>query len=474
MNKEIPQIVPQEYCLRCRVCCRYPQRDSPYAACFCADEIQPAIEAGIDERFFCLANRGLAQRIDLVYNQGSFSCPAFSLQENRCKIYPFRPLDCRLYPLMINYNQTGDCVVLSLDENCPFLQSQLSRERLNAYILEIKELLEDSQITEYLIRNFSFVAELPAQARQIYRLDKLTERFLLGLKKFSLNSWPLFQRYVQFNGNPLSSNSFTGIYIWSDIFNLLWDIIDGCLCIFAGGPSGYFLIIPPLGVKDIRKAALSAWEILNSINSGGSISRIENISSKLYPIFKGLGFELSKSTEEYICAREDICSLRGDRFKSHRASYNFFRKNYKWRILSFHEDYEPVVLSLYRRWMNSRCLKFKDAYFRCLAEDNLFALKRLLRDSPKLGLEGLIVEAEDRLAGFSLGCPLDEETFCVLFEITDLEFKGAAQFIFREFAGQLSDFRYLNLMDDSGLENLRKAKLSWRPQAISPVYSATL
>jgi hypothetical protein len=97
-----------------------------------------------------------------------------------------------------------------------------------------------------------------------------------------------------------------------------------------------------------------------------------------------------------------------------------------------------------------------------------------VRDFPKLGLEGLLLEAEDKLVGFSLGCPLDEETLCVLFEITDLEFKGAAQFIFKEFAGQLSDFRYLNLMDDSGLENLRKTKLSWRPQAISPVYSATL
>jgi hypothetical protein len=61
---------------------------------------------------------------------------------------------------------------------------------------------------------------------------------------------------------------------------------------------------------------------------------------------------------------------------------------------------------------------------------------------------------------------INKDTFCILYEITDLSVKGLAQFIFKEFATELTGYKYINIMDDSGLENLKKVKLSYQPEKL--------
>ena len=62
--------------------------------------------------------------------------------------------------------------------------------------------------------------------------------------------------------------------------------------------------------------------------------------------------------------------------------------------------------------------------------------------------------------------------FCVLFEIADLNINGLSQFIYREFCQELmSSYRWINAMDDSGLENLKRVKRSYHPTKIIPSYT---
>jgi len=57
--------------------------------------------------------------------------------------------------------------------------------------------------------------------------------------------------------------------------------------------------------------------------------------------------------------------------------------------------------------------------------------------------------------------------FCVLLEVCDLKFKGISEFIFREFSKEMTQYKHINCMDDSGLENLRISKLSYHPVFLS-------
>ena len=53
------------------------------------------------------------------------------------------------------------------------------------------------------------------------------------------------------------------------------------------------------------------------------------------------------------------------------------------------------------------------------------------------------------------------------------EVPGLAQYIFREFCRTLSRFEFINAMDDSGLEGLRRAKQSYHPAMMVPSYIVT-
>jgi hypothetical protein len=82
---------------------------------------------------------------------------------------------------------------------------------------------------------------------------------------------------------------------------------------------------------------------------------------------------------------------------------------------------------------------------------------------------------DGRLAAYTFGYPLpislapqeggegEGSVFCILFEIADRAVKGLSQFIFREFCRELEPYEFINTMDDSGLDGLRRAKLAYHP-----------
>ena len=92
-----------------------------------------------------------------------------------------------------------------------------------------------------------------------------------------------------------------------------------------------------------------------------------------------------------------------------------------------------------------------------------------------LGLIGRIVRIDGKIKGYTFGYPLNADTFCVLFEIADLSTKGLAQFIYREFCRELMDaYKWINAMDDSGLENLKRVKHSYYPCQLLPSYNIVM
>ena len=83
-----------------------------------------------------------------------------------------------------------------------------------------------------------------------------------------------------------------------------------------------------------------------------------------------------------------------------------------------------------------------------------------------------VVRIDGEIRGYTFGYPLNADTFCILFEVTDLSIKGLAQFIYREFCKKLmGTYRWINAMDDSGLENLKRVKQAYHPIQLIPSYN---
>jgi hypothetical protein len=165
---------------------------------------------------------------------------------------------------------------------------------------------------------------------------------------------------------------------------------------------------------------------------------------------------------EYIYKRADLIELKGDQFKSKRSAINYFTKNYKHKYRPFEEDDIFNCLVLYREWARHRLSRRDDDYYRLLMEDSYISQKKALMNFKALDMRGFVVEIDGKIEGYTLGYPLNENIFVVLFEITNPNIKGLPQFIFKNFLSSLNN-AYINTLSDSGLENLKRTKESYRP-----------
>lgn len=292
------------------------------------------------------------------------------------------------------------------------------------------------------------------------------------LKKLSLKDKALFNKYLRLNKHRLSVYNFANIYIWKGLFLIEWAIIDGCLCIFFRDKIGCFLYLPPLG-KDVPEETIrKIFGILDRLNKNKELSRIENIEGSDKDFYDKAGYVCYEKYPEYLCRRSDLVGLRGNTFKSKRAAFNYFVRNYRYEYFKFTHSCQKQCLRLYDAWAKSRAKDSRDAVYKGMLLDGRKCLKLLLNNYEALNITGRIVKVDNKLKAFTFGFELNSDVFVVLYEVTDLSVTGLAQFIFRQFCKDSGKYHYINIMDDSGLENLKKVKLSYRPVSLTAGYVA--
>lgn len=115
----------------------------------------------------------------------------------------------------------------------------------------------------------------------------------------------------------------------------------------------------------------------------------------------------------------------------------------------------------------------ESGYARHMAIDAASVHRFVLHHAADLGLMGRVVEGGGQVSAYTFGYPLTSSTFCILLEIADRTVKGLPQYIFREFCRELSSYRFINAMDDSGLAGLRYAKELYRPVRLIESYIVT-
>ncbi len=129
----IKQFVPQEFCLKCKGCCRFSEDNSVWAPCLLDEEIQDLLDKAKELPSVFLS---VDKRLKLVVNpQGNagaeFICPCLNIQDNKYKIHLNRPFECQLYPFLITLRDKK--VILTVDLNCPYIKENLNTKELKEY-----------------------------------------------------------------------------------------------------------------------------------------------------------------------------------------------------------------------------------------------------------------------------------------------------------------------------------------------------
>ncbi|MFA5276419.1 MAG: phosphatidylglycerol lysyltransferase domain-containing protein [Candidatus Omnitrophota bacterium] len=294
----------------------------------------------------------------------------------------------------------------------------------------------------------------------------------MSFKSINLKDRKIFDKFLKFNSRELSSYAFENIYIWKALFEIKWGIVEGNLCVIFKDNIGAFVYLSLLGEKKSAKAVEKAFKELDSLNKNTQVSRIENIGSPDTDFYKKCGLDCVLKSHDYVCLQNELVSLKGNRFKSQRASRNYFIKHNDFSCKEISQPDLKDCLDLYIYWMAERAKENNDSFYTGMMRDSFKTLKVAIDNYFKLDFQGIAVRIGKELKGFTFGFKLNKETFCILYEITDLSVKGLAQFIFAEFSKTLNRYKYINIMDDSGLDNLKKTKLLYHPVKLIPAYIA--
>ena len=134
----IKQFIPQGFCLKCQGCCRFREANSVWAPCLLDEEAQGLLDKdiaaaliSIDKRIVPIPNPGQDGFTPPIRAGAGFICPFLSPADNKCKIYGSRPLECQLYPFLINLR--GKRVLLTVDLNCPYVKENIKTEGFKKY-----------------------------------------------------------------------------------------------------------------------------------------------------------------------------------------------------------------------------------------------------------------------------------------------------------------------------------------------------
>ena len=285
----------------------------------------------------------------------------------------------------------------------------------------------------------------------------------MNLQTLSFEDKALFDKYLSLAKHDLRYYAFSNIFLWKSMYEVRWQIFNNCLCVFFKDEHACFMYLPPLGNKVMLEVIDKCFNIMNENNNQNCLSQIENVEADRAEFFSKLNFEVKKKDPDYVYLRHELVSLQGDRYKAKRATCNYFRKNFKSLYQPYTEVDEEECVFLCEAWIGCRIQQHQDGLYQAMLFDNLKIFKYALKHLKVLDLIGRVLRVDGRIVGYTFGYEVSKDMFCVMFEVCDRDFKGASQFIFREFCAEFDSYKYINTMDDSGLENLKIVKNLYHP-----------
>jgi len=420
------KLTKNKSCLTCKICCRFSNKNP---------NLKPS---------------GLTLK---KYND-LFICSNFDPDKTICRIYAKRPFDCKIYPFVIAKSEDEENILLAIDNTCP--NTEIIIQKLSNIDLNIK-------------LPIIYIVKWEDTFIPIKTLKSTNSKFKiesLRLNKLNINHRIFFNQFL-YKDFFLSAYTFAYHFIWENTTKYFWKIIDDSFCLFAKNGNEIFMPIPPLNpYNNISEETLKkCFKIMNFYNKNKEISRIENVSKETLYFLTSNEFKILKKDEEYIYKTENLATLKGDKYKSIRWLYNVFQKQNKYLYKEYNDSYLTGCINLLNKWINEKFNKAKTNNEKFLLQHTVSAHKQIFINYKKLGLIGRVVvnKVNEDVVAYTFGGSISPNTFCIFVEVSNLDIKGASQFIFKEFCSELKRYKYINTMGDEGIENLRFTKLLYRP-----------
>lgn len=264
--------------------------------------------------------------------------------------------------------------------------------------------------------------------------------------------------------------TFANNFIWRKVYQVEVAEICGCLVI-RFQENGEYCYSYPVGAGD-KKAAIAqmlAWREKNCSRIQMSpLSEADR--AQLLEWFPGqFLLEADRDDFDYIYAQEKLSTLAGKKLHGKRNHIARFKDGDDW-------SYEPMTAENLEecRTMTYSWIKMRSGKWNEEMEEEVMVLHEAFDHMQELGLVGGVLRKAGEIVAFTMGEPLNSDTFVVHFEKAYPDMQGAYPMINQQFVQNVcQDYTYVNREEDTGDLGLRKAKLSYYPEILLKKYVAS-
>ena len=192
---------------------------------------------------------------------------------------------------------------------------------------------------------------------------------------------------------------------------------------------------------------------------------IDTALSRYFPNYT-VNWETDRSDTDYLYLQKDLVELSGPILQKKKNHINRFMRTYEncWSFKTFPEnELKHDILKVEEKWFAERngadnpdlCAEFE-------------IIQNALELAGVLNLSGGVLYINNEPVAMTLASPVSEEILDIHFEKATGEAvgNGAYAVINHEFAKTCTNYTYFNREEDLGIEGLRKAKLSYKPEIL--------
>lgn len=286
----------------------------------------------------------------------------------------------------------------------------------------------------------------------------------IPFKKIELEDRERIDSYLKQKTYRSCELIFPNIYLWSRKYPTEFAVVEDTL-VFGSFEEGKPSITFPAGeLEQIHKAMDVMQEWFEEQQAEFHMHLVQEPEFELLELWYPGRFQIAydRDAADYVYETEKLTTLAGKKLHGKRNHINKFREN--------HPDwvYEPVTSENVEDCFQM-ALKWREE-MQCEQDvekrDEMCVTLNALRLMEELKLRGGLLRAEPKgeVIAFTIGEPLNPDTFVVHIEKAFADIQGAYPMINQQFVEhEAQDYLYVNREEDTGSEGLRKAKLSYRP-----------
>lgn len=286
-------------------------------------------------------------------------------------------------------------------------------------------------------------------------------------KRLTLDDIPAIRPYFAASRLRLCDYSVGCAVMWRDYYDIYFRIDQGALLLASPyqGVENFYL---PLGDEAAGLAMLEA----HCAAKGAPLLLCVVPEEKRGPLsarYPQARWRANRDWADYLYESRDLIELRGKKYHAQRNHiHRFVKENPDYSF----DDIQPADLGPLREFLDHYCVMHHKEAASAAAEAD--AVREVLAHYAEYGMQGGVLRAGGRIAGFSIGEAVGD-TMHVHIEKADLRFDGVYQMLVNCFAKRFAaGLRYINREDDMGDPGLRKSKLAYQPVAILDKYLAEI